>query len=61
MWQAYSPDTFTYAYRSDNAKRTAGIRSDNILFWGAIQQVNRETMTGIFRQAENEDNTKCKI
>ena len=42
-WQAFSLEPFTHAYHPDNAKCIAGIRSDNILFLGAIQpQVNRE-------------------
>ena len=42
-WQAFSLNPFTYAYRRNNAKRIAGIRSDNILFRDVIQlQVNRE-------------------
>ena len=36
-WQAFSVDPFTYAYRPDNAKRIARIKSDNILFRDAIQ------------------------
>ena len=62
-WQAFSLDPFLYAYRPDNAKHIAGIRSDNILFRDAIQpQTNRENYdTEIFEQAENEDNTKCTI
>ena len=62
-WQAFSLDPFTYAYHPDNAKRIAGIKSDNILFRDVIQpQTNRENSdTEILQQAENEDNTKCTI
>ena len=62
-WQAFSLEPFTYAYRPDNAKRIAGIRSDNILFRDVIQpQANRENWDKeIFEQAGNEDNTKCII
>ena len=62
-WQAFSIDPFTYAYRPDNAKYIAGIRSENISFQEVIQpQANRENYdTEIFEQAENEDNTKCTI
>ena len=62
-WQAFSLNHFTYAYRLDSAVRIAGIRSDNILFLDVIQpQANRENYgTEIFKQAENEDNTKCVI
>ena len=62
-WQASSLNPFTYTYHPDNAKRIAGIRSDNILFQDVIQpQVDGENYdTEIFKQYENEDNTKCTI
>ena len=51
-WQAFSLDSSTYAYWPDNAKRIAGIRSDNILFRDVIlPQANRENYdTKIFQK-----------
>ena len=49
-WQAFSLNTFTYAYRADNAKRIASIGSDNILFQDVIQpQSKRENYDTDFR------------
>ena len=62
-WLAFILDPFIYAYCPDNAKRIAGIGSDNILFCDVIQpQAKRESYdTEIFEQTENDDNTKCTI
>ena len=61
--QDFSLDPFTYAYHPVNAKRIAGIRSDNILFRDVMQpQANREIYdTEFSEQAEKEDYTKCII
>ena len=61
-WQAFNLDPFTYAYRPDNTKRIAGIRSDNIFISGCHSTTSEQgKLWQIFEQAENEDNTKCTI